>query len=101
MKRNRINKEIKYVERKKELKRRDVKKERKQKMKRKKRKEEKRRKKGGGGGGGTEKTRRSVEHCTPHADGAWLNELGWVTVVMVKLRKSFFRKQNSTQASTV
>ena len=21
-------------------------------------------------------TRRSVEHCTPHADGAWLNELG-------------------------
>ena len=23
------------------------------------------------------KTRRSVEHCTPHADGAWLNELGW------------------------
>ena len=25
----------------------------------------------------TYKTRRSVEHCTPHADGAWLNELGW------------------------
>ena len=24
-----------------------------------------------------ERTRRSVEHCTPHADGAWLNELGW------------------------
>ena len=23
------------------------------------------------------KSRRSVEHCTPHADGAWLNELGW------------------------
>ena len=23
------------------------------------------------------KTRRSVEHCTPHADGAWLNDLGW------------------------
>ena len=23
------------------------------------------------------KTRRSVEHCTPHTDGAWLNELGW------------------------
>ena len=23
------------------------------------------------------KTRRSVEHCTPHADGSWLNELGW------------------------
>ena len=22
-------------------------------------------------------TRRLVEHCTPHADGAWLNELGW------------------------
>ena len=22
-------------------------------------------------------TRRSVEHCTPHAVGAWLNELGW------------------------
>ena len=22
-------------------------------------------------------TRCSVEHCTPHADGAWLNELGW------------------------
>ena len=22
-------------------------------------------------------TRRSVEHCTPHADGAGLNELGW------------------------
>ena len=22
-------------------------------------------------------TRRSVEHCTPQADGAWLNELGW------------------------
>ena len=22
------------------------------------------------------KTRRSVEHSTPHADGAWLNELG-------------------------
>ena len=22
-------------------------------------------------------TRRSVEHCTPHADGVWLNELGW------------------------
>ena len=22
-------------------------------------------------------TRRSVEHCTPHADGAWQNELGW------------------------
>ena len=22
-------------------------------------------------------TRRSVEHCTPHADGAWLNEVGW------------------------
>ena len=22
-------------------------------------------------------TRRSVEHCTPHADGAWLNELRW------------------------
>ena len=22
-------------------------------------------------------TRRSVEHCTPHTDGAWLNELGW------------------------
>ena len=22
-------------------------------------------------------TRRSVEHCTLHADGAWLNELGW------------------------
>ena len=21
-------------------------------------------------------TRRSVEHCTPHTDGAWLNELG-------------------------
>ena len=55
-------------------------------------------KKGGGGGGGgkfseliffslqtttgsfggdTSGTRRSVEHCTPHADGAWLNELGW------------------------
>ena len=27
--------------------------------------------------GSTVKTRRSVEHCTPHADGAWLNELGW------------------------
>ena len=26
---------------------------------------------------GKNKTRRSVEHCTPHADGAWLNELGW------------------------
>ena len=26
---------------------------------------------------GTYLTRRSVEHCTPHADGAWLNELGW------------------------
>ena len=25
----------------------------------------------------TYKTRRSVEHCTPHTDGAWLNELGW------------------------
>ena len=25
----------------------------------------------------TELTRRSVEHCTPHADGAWLNKLGW------------------------
>ena len=25
----------------------------------------------------TEGTRRSVEHRTPHADGAWLNELGW------------------------
>ena len=25
----------------------------------------------------TNTTRRSVEHCTPHADGAWLNELGW------------------------
>ena len=24
-----------------------------------------------------EETRRSVEHCTPHADGAWLNKLGW------------------------
>ena len=24
-----------------------------------------------------ETTRHSVEHCTPHADGAWLNELGW------------------------
>ena len=23
------------------------------------------------------KTRRSVEQCTPHAVGAWLNELGW------------------------
>ena len=23
------------------------------------------------------KTRCSVEHCTPHADGAWLTELGW------------------------
>ena len=23
------------------------------------------------------RTRRSVKHCTPHADGAWLNELGW------------------------
>ena len=23
------------------------------------------------------KTRRLVEHCTPHVDGAWLNELGW------------------------
>ena len=22
-------------------------------------------------------TRCSVEHCIPHADGAWLNELGW------------------------
>ena len=22
-------------------------------------------------------TRRSVEHCTLHADGTWLNELGW------------------------
>ena len=22
-------------------------------------------------------SRCSVEHCTPHADGAWLNELGW------------------------
>ena len=22
-------------------------------------------------------TRRSIEHCTPHAYGAWLNELGW------------------------
>ena len=22
-------------------------------------------------------TRRSVEHCTPHVDSAWLNELGW------------------------
>ena len=22
-------------------------------------------------------TRRSVDHCTPHADGTWLNELGW------------------------
>ena len=27
-------------------------------------------------------TRRSVEHCTPHADGAWLNELGWSQLVM-------------------
>ena len=27
--------------------------------------------------GNTAGTRRSVEHCTPHADGAWLNELGW------------------------
>ena len=26
---------------------------------------------------GTTQTRRSVEHCTQHADGAWLNELGW------------------------
>ena len=25
----------------------------------------------------TKATRCSVEHCTPHADGAWLNELGW------------------------
>ena len=25
----------------------------------------------------TPTTRRSVEHCTSHADGAWLNELGW------------------------
>ena len=25
-----------------------------------------------------QKTRRSVEHCTLHADGAWLNELGWL-----------------------
>ena len=25
----------------------------------------------------TTTTRRSVKHCTPHADGAWLNELGW------------------------
>ena len=25
----------------------------------------------------TYRTRCSVEHCTPHADGAWLNELGW------------------------
>ena len=24
-----------------------------------------------------EETRRSVEHCTPHADGVWMNELGW------------------------
>ena len=54
------------------------------------------------------RTRRSVEHCTPHSDGAWLNELGWLQVVikynscilMVKLRNHFFRKQNSTQAST-
>ena len=22
-------------------------------------------------------TRHSIEHCTPHADGAWLTELGW------------------------
>ena len=29
------------------------------------------------GEGKTIVTRRSVEHCTPHADGAWLNELGW------------------------
>ena len=25
----------------------------------------------------TSLTRRSVEHCTPHADGALLTELGW------------------------
>ena len=25
----------------------------------------------------TTTTRCSVQHCTPHADGAWLNELGW------------------------
>ena len=44
-------------------------------------------------------TRRSVEHCTPHADVAWLNELGWSQynscIFMVKLRNCFFRKQNS------
>ena len=46
-------------------------------------------------------TRRSVEHCTPHADGAWLNETWLVTVVikynscifMVKLRNYFFRSK--------
>ena len=27
--------------------------------------------------GKKKETRRSVEHCTPHADGAWLTELGW------------------------
>ena len=50
-------------------------------------------------------TGRSVEHCTPHADGAWLNELGWSQynscIYMVKLRNCFFRKQNSTQTSTM
>ena len=29
------------------------------------------------------KTRRSVEHCNPHADGAWLNELGWSRIIVV------------------
>ena len=43
-------------------------------------------------------TRRSVEHCTPHADGAWL-----VTVVM-KYNSCIFmviESKNSTKASTM
>ena len=31
---------------------------------------------GVGGSEPLKNTRRSVEHCTLHADGAWLNELG-------------------------
>ena len=34
-------------------------------------------------------TRRSVEHCTPHADDAWLNEL-WLVTVVIKYNSCIF-----------
>ena len=43
----------------------------------------------GGGNRTTDLTKRSVEHCTPHADGAWLNEL-WLVTVVIKYNSCIF-----------